>query len=277
MRYGQQLSELTALQRLAHVATLGAVLVACMSAGTVQAQGSTARSASVLEEIAAGDKSNSARAPREALLHFEAALRAEARNYTALWRASGDAIDLGESEANRKRRDSLYTMGAAYARRALDVEPDGADANFAMARALGRTALSASARDRVKFGAEVRTLALKALAADPRHAGAMHVMGVWNAEIMRLNSVVRLLAKALPGGAVFGQANWASAEKYLLAAVAIDPTRTVHRLDLARVYRDIGRAGEARAAYNAAIKCPLVDANDELYKQTAAAELRALR
>ncbi|MDQ6612422.1 MAG: hypothetical protein M3Y64_08310 [Gemmatimonadota bacterium] len=248
-----------------------------ITAAQAGAQVPVEKTGSVTSDIAAGDKANVERLPRQALTHFEAALRAEPRNYAALWKASGDAIDLGESDANQKRRDSLYSVGVAYARRALEVQPDGADANFTMARALGRTALTVGVRERIKFATEVRMRALKALATDPSHAGAMHVMGVWNAEIMRLNSVARLLAKTLLGGAVFAEANWAAAEKYLLGAVAVDSLRTVHHLDLARVYRDTGRLAEARASYAAAIKSPLIDANDELYKQAATAELRALK
>ncbi|MEP6763456.1 MAG: hypothetical protein ABJB66_04045 [Gemmatimonadaceae bacterium] len=272
MRYRLRLREHTALRQLAHVATL---CICVATSNFIATESAVAQTAG--DEIALGDKATIARQPLQALTHFDAALKTEPQNYAALWKAAGASIDLGEGEANQKRRDSLYNSGSALARRALEVDSNGADGNFTMARALGRTALSVGPRDRIKYGTEVRMRALKALAADPKHPGAMHVMGAWNAEIMRLNSVTRFLAKTLLGGAIFSTASWASAEKYLTESVAIDPTRTVHRLDLARVYRDTDRNAEARSAYEAALKCPLVDANDDMYRKQAADELRALK
>ena len=119
--------------------------------------------------------------------------------------------------------------------------------------------------------------ALRALELNPKHPGAMHIMGVWNAEIMRLSGVTRLVARTLLGGAIFSEASWNSAVKYIDQSVAIDPDRTVHHLDQARIYRDVGRKADARAAYETAIKCPLVESNDEMYKKAAAAELRELK
>lgn len=272
MRNRLRLAEHTALRRITHVAALciGAAASTLIAVQTVWAQ-------TAADEIALGDKATIARQPQQALSHFDAALKTEPKNYAALWKAAGASIDLGEGETTQKRRDSLYSNGSALARRAIEVDSVGAEGNFTMARALGRTALSMGPRDRVKFGTEVRVRALKALAADPKHPGAMHVMGVWNAEIMRLSTLTRLFAKTFLGAATFSSASWDSAEKYLKESVDLDPMRTVHRLDLARVYRDTNRKPEARAAYEAALKCPLVDANDEMYKIQAADELRALK
>ena len=264
--------EHTALRRIAHVAAL---CICVAVSNLIAAQSVFAQTAA--DDIVLGDKATVARQPQQALSHFDAALKTEPKNYAALWKAAGASIDLGEGEANQKRRDSLYSSGAALARRALEVDSVGAEGNFTMARALGRTALSVGPRDRVKFGIEVRRRALKALAADPKHPGALHVMGVWNAEIMRLNTITRLFAKTFLGASIFSSASWDSAEKYLKEAVDLDPKRSVHRLDLARVYRDTDRKPEARAAYEAALKCPLVDANDEMYQKQAADELRALK
>ena len=275
----------SALRRALRPAIVGiAVTLFCVASMPTLTQAQAATPAisatapqSVSEEIAAGDKATVARQPAQALLHYEAALQLDPRNYEALWNASRASVDLGEGETDAKKREALYAKGTMYARKSVDVNADGAEGNFAMARALGRTALTVGPRERVKFGTEVRMRALKALSADPRHAGALHVMGAWNAEIMRLNSFTRLFAKTFLGGQVFSSASWAEAEKFLTASIAVDPTRAVHRLDLARVYRDTNRPTEARAAYEAAIKCQLVDANDEMYKKQAADELRALK
>lgn len=203
--------------------------------------------------------------------HLEMAVTAEPSNYEALWKAARDAVELGEHDASADRRTALYKAAEGYARRAVSANPDGAEGHFALARALGRTALGLGSRDRVKFAGEVRQHALKALAADPGHAGAMHVMGVWNAEVMRLSGVQRFAARTLLGGKVFGEASWAEARRYLEAAVAAEPNRITHRLALGEVYADVKDAARARDQFAAVARMPSTELNDGKYKQQAAA------
>jgi hypothetical protein len=157
------------------------------------------------------------------------------------------------------------------------LNPGDAEGHFQLARALGRTALSLGRRERVRFGIEVRDHALLALRAAPRHAGALHVMGMWNAEIMRLNGFTRAIAKTFLGGKIFSTASWEEAVRYMELAVQIEPDRLVHRLDVARMYRDMDRGDDARAAYRAALNCANMDANDAIYRQQAGDELRRMR
>lgn len=264
----------TAVLGLSTSASIGSVLAQPATSSVTAASTGTQ---SVAEQIALGDKATAGRDAHGALLHYESALQAAPKNYEALWKASGALIDLGEAEPDEKKREAEYAKATVYARTSITVDSTGAEANFAMARALGRTALTLGARDRVKYAKDVRSAALKALAADPKHPGAMHVMGVWNAEIMRLNSIVRMFAKTVLGGAIFSEASWASAAKYMEQSVAADPERAVHHLDLARVYRDMDRKADARVQYNLAIKAPLKDANDNIYQKQAADELKAIK
>jgi tetratricopeptide (TPR) repeat protein len=133
------------------------------------------------------------------------------------------------------------------------------------------------ARDRVKFAREVRDQALEALKLDPKHSGALHVMGVWNAEVMRLNGFSRMIAKNFLGGQIFGEANWDNAQSYLEQAVALDPNRIAHRLDLAAVYADRNERAKAVEQYEWIARAPSTDFNDPNYKADAARRLRDLR
>ena len=202
---------------------------------------------------------------------------AEPRSYAALWQAAMVAVDAGEFERNEAKRKALYASATDYAKQAIALNPGDAEGHFHLSRALGRTALALGPRDRVTYGIAVREHALEALRLAPRHPGALHVMGVWHTQVMRLNGLSRTVAKAFLGGQVFGSASWTEAVRYLELAVQIEPSRLVHRLDLARVYRDVGRTADAKAAYRAAIACPTTDANDATYRAQAEAELRALR
>ena len=251
------------LKRLAMTAAL--VLVPF----TVQAQ-------SAAEHVALGDRDHAAMNAAGALAHYEAALAADPASYDALWKASREAVDLGEYSDDEAQRKALFTKAEGYARRAVAANPDDAEGHFSLARAIGRTALDMGKRDRVKFAGEVREHALAALKLAPQHAGALHVLGVWNAEVMRLSGMERFFAKNLLGGKVFNAANWNDAVRYMEQAVQAEPERITHRLDLARVYADVGNKAKAREHYEWIARAQASDYNDQFYKREAERLLKTL-
>jgi tetratricopeptide (TPR) repeat protein len=240
------------------------------------ATGSVAGAQSASEHIAMGDRDHAAMKPADALRHYEAAAAADPKSYEALWKAARDAVDEGEGEANATRRTQLYKEAATYARRAVEAKPDDAEGHFHLARALGRNALTLGKRERVKYAGDVRTQALEALKYDPKHPGALHVMGVWNAEVMRLNGFTRMIAKNFLGGRVFDSASWPEAVRYMEQAVAVDPDRITHHLDLGKIYADVGDKAKARAQFEAVLRMPATEANDTLYKREAEKALKEL-
>jgi|SRR5687767_6609587 len=227
------------------------------------------------EHIVIGDREHAAMNAASALQHYQAAIQADANNAEALWRSSREAIDLGEFDD--AKRDSLYRLGEQYARRAVQADPRSSMAHFALAKALGRRALSLGARERVKFAGEVRKEALEALALDSTNAGALHVMGRWHANVMRLSGVSRFVAKNILGGKIFNEANWKDAVAYMERAVALDPERVVHRLELASIYADNGNKAKAREVYQAALQLKPIEYNDKHYLELAERGLRELK
>jgi tetratricopeptide (TPR) repeat protein len=236
-----------------------------------------AHSQSAAERIALGDRDRAARAAASALKHYEAALAVEPNNYDALIKAAYDAVDLGEFNPNDDQRTALYRSAEQYARRAVAANPDDAESHFQLALALGRTAQTMGVRDKVKLAGEVRAHALAALERNPRHSGALHVMGVWNAEVMRLSRVSRMIAKNFLGGGILDEASWDRAQKYLEDAVALEPNRITHRLDLAAIYADRGRKAKAIEQYEWIVNAPATDYNDANYKAEAGRRLDKLR
>ncbi|MFN8571897.1 MAG: tetratricopeptide repeat protein [Gemmatimonadaceae bacterium] len=241
------------------------------------AAATVAHAQSAAEHVAAGNREHEAFHPDAALKEFEAALAIEPKNVTALQQASLSAVDLGEGVTDKKRAAELFRLGEKYAREAVTVAPDDPESHFHLARALGRAALNVGVRDRVKYAVEIREQALAALKVNPEHPGALHVIGMWNAEVMRLNGFERFFAKNVLGGKVFGLANWNDAVSNLEHAVRVDPKRPTHRLDLGMIYRDVGEKAKAREALEAVIAMPQVDVNDGIYKQQAKDALAKLK
>ena len=248
----------------------GLVIASLVLAGSARAQSAT-------EHIAIGDSIYARFKPDEALPHYQAALGADSSSYEALWKAARSEIDLAEAEKDATRRDRFSQAGEALARRAIKVNPQDAEAHFHLARALGRRALSVGVRDRVKFATDVRAEALEALRLDPNHPGALHVMGVWNAEVMRLNGFERFFAKNVLGGRVFSEASWDKAVSYMERSVAADPDRIVHHLDLGKIYADIGDKAKARAQFEMVVRGRRIDFSDPAYQREAQTAMDKLK
>ncbi len=253
-----------------HIAAIAAVL--CV------ARVASAQAAAV--EIARGDSAFASLNATSALAHYQEAITLDSTNAEALWKASREAVDLGEAAGfsnQNQARDSLFKLGEQYATRAVQANPNLSVTHFTLARALGRAALTQGPSGRVKYAKQVREQALEALKLDSLDDGALDVMGMWNAEIMRLSGFTRFIAKNLLGGQVFGQANWANAQSDLEHAVALQPNRIVHHLNLAGVYADVGDKARARAQYDLALKLPATEYNDSHYKHQAEQALAKLQ
>jgi hypothetical protein len=252
----------------------GAALLASLALLAVQsplaAQPADAR-------LAEADRLVAERNVAAALARYESIIADQPAHYDALCRASAAATDLGEFHTDAKERTALYQRARDYAERAIEANPAGAEGHFALSRAVGRVALSAGVRERVRLATAVREHALHTLARDSTHDGALHILGVWNAEVMRLNGFQRTMARAFLGGKVLAEANWADAVRYLERSVALAPHRIVHHLDLGRVYLDVKRRDDAREQFELVARAPIAEYNDGNYKRLAADALRGIK
>jgi tetratricopeptide (TPR) repeat protein len=246
---------------------LAAVILIALPAARAAAQ-------SAAEHIALGDREDAAMNAPGALKHYEDAIKVDPKSYEALWKAAREAVDVSEYDPNEDEKNRLYAEAELYARRAVEANPSDAEGHFNLARALGRKALTLGKRDQVRYAADVRTQALEALRLNPKHGGALHVMGMWNYNVMRLSGIARFMAKTFLGGRVFDSANWDDAQRYMEESVRSEPNRLVHRLDLARVYAARGDRDRARAQYEATIRATPTEYNDRHYQAEASEEIK---
>jgi tetratricopeptide (TPR) repeat protein len=232
------------------------------------------RAQSAEEEVHLGVEARAARTPEIALQHFQRALALDSGNYQAQWRAAEVLMDIGKQTPDSVKspeRDSVYSEAERYARRATELAPDSADGHYALAAAIGRASLTKSKKERVRRASEIRAEALRALEIDPHHDKADHVLGRWNAEIMRLSGLTRFFAKTFLGGKIFNAASWDSAEVYMVRAVDLVPASIYHRLDLAEILIDRGRYAEARDQLSRVESLPIDDVMDPAYQARAQA------
>ncbi|HET7423927.1 MAG TPA: tetratricopeptide repeat protein [Gemmatimonadales bacterium] len=224
------------------------------------------------DHVAMGTAALQAHDLRTSLAHYQAALAIDSTDYEANWRAAMALLDLGQQIPDREpsaERDSLYARAERLARRAVATDSTGADGHFAIAAAVGLASLTKGKKERIRRAAVVRDEALRALELNPRHDGAYHILGRWNAEIMRLSGFSRFFARSFLGAGVFKQASWEEAIANLQRAVALDPGRIYHRLELAEVYADRKQWDDARGELERIRALPDREVLDPLYRKRA--------
>ena len=227
-------------------------------------------------DMTRGNAARLALDPPAALAAYTAAIAVDSMNGTAYWKAALTLVDMGKltpDSVPSPERDSLYSRAEVLAQRAVVLEPKSADAYFILATAIGRAALTKGTKEKVRRAVEIQQDALTAIGLDQSHDGAYHVLGRWNAEIMRLSSMERFFAKSFMGGSAFSQASWNNAQMYLQRAVTLHPTWIYHRLDLGLVYVDVGNYAGAREQFEMIATLPVADVGDPMYKRDAAAML----
>src|SRR5213082_126317 len=227
------------------------------------------------EHIALGDSAYAALAPQQALGHYRAALALDSLNYQALWKSGRELVDIakqitGNDDSSKHLRDSLYTEARALGEAAVRVNPNGADGHFTIGQALGRLSRTKGGKERVRFAKIIYDEGMKAIELDSTHDGAYHLIGAWHAEVKRLSWIQRKAAALLFGGGFLAKGNWHDAQAYLEKAVALDPRKIFHRLELGEVYIDLGQYSKARAELRAVSTLPVTDVLDPEYKKEAA-------
>jgi regulator of microtubule dynamics protein 3 len=229
---------------------------------------------SVADHVDLGVVAISAHDLRTGLAHFDAALALDSTDYDANWRAAFALLDQGEQipdSVKSPERDSLVARAEVLARRALAADSTRPEGHFAVAATVGRASLGMGKKERIRRARIIRAEALRTIEIDPAHDGAYHVLGRWNAEIMRLSGLSRFFAKSFLGAGIFSQASWEEAIRNLQKAVELDPGRIYHRLELARVYADRKRYQEARDQLGWIGSLPDREPLDPLYRERAAA------
>lgn len=228
------------------------------------------------DHVTLGIAASQAHDLRTALQHFQAALEQDSSSYDANWRGALTLLDLGEQipySSRNVERDSLYSLAERYTRRAVAANPGGADGHFALAASVGRVALGLGTEERIRQAGIIRKEALRTIELNPRHDGAYHIMGRWNAEIMRIPGISRFFARNFLGAGVFKEASWKNAISNMQKAVELDPGRIYHHLELALIYADRKRLADAETQLHAVESLPAREVMDSMYKRQGA-ELR---
>jgi tetratricopeptide (TPR) repeat protein len=207
--------------------------------------------------------------PENALAVYRDLLNDEPDNFEALWKAAREAVGLGIISRIEDEQNRWFKEGEGYARRAAELYPDDPMGHFWLASAMGRRAVQVNFITSVTLAGQLYRETQIVLRMDSLHAGAHHVLGQLNVEVMGLPSLMRMAGRRLLGAVGRVRTSWEFAESFLLRAVALDSVVVNYHLDLGRMYMKTDRPQLARHAFQRALALPVVHPHDLQLKRDA--------
>jgi len=225
--------------------------------------------------IAKGDAAYKKFDNKAALEFYKNALETDPKNYEAAWKLARAYVDVGEKLSDTKERRSCYEKGYEYAQKAVAINPNGSKGHLFLSIAIGRVALDAGAKERVKLSKEVKSEVDKALALDPQDDSAWHVLGRWHRRLSTLSWIEKNFANMFLGG-VPKEASMENAVDCFKKAIQLNPSHINHHLELAITYEEMGKKEPAVAEYRKVLELPIKDADDEDHKKEAEDRLKKL-
>jgi tetratricopeptide (TPR) repeat protein len=197
----------------------------------------------------------------EALAEYQAVLKLNAQHYEALWRAAVLSVSIGNRYSDETRKKAYFDAAHQYAARALEIQQEGGESNYAMALALFSEAGLISARDRLRLFKQLRPHVYLAAERRPDMPEAWQLLGRWYYRVAHYNVLEKAFSRVFLGGYPQG----ASTKKALDAlekARELDPTRIQYYYDLARICKYQGKRRRAIALLQEAIKLPTYTSED---------------
>jgi len=148
----------------------------------------------------------------------------------AFWRLGRNLEKLGERQKDRKIKLENFGEAEKALKRAIELDPNLADAHFFLGVTWGRIGQTRGILKSLFLIGPIKSEMRRTLEINPKHSGAHHVLG----EILRQTP-------RFAGGSKKG------AVRELEKAVELGPNYTTIYTDLAEAYLDIGERDKAKA------------------------------
>ncbi|HEY4282601.1 MAG TPA: tetratricopeptide repeat protein [Chthoniobacterales bacterium] len=235
-----------------------AVAVVCLS-------GLAARAADVDALIEKGDQCDKRLQPKEALDDYLPACKLQPDNPSLLVRIARQYRHLMSDTSSKTEKLRLGYISLDYATKAATLAPDNAEAQLSPAISYGKMLPFMGNKEQVNASPKIKTAVDRALKLDPNNDTAWHILGRWNRVLANVNLVKRVFAKTLYGDLPITTNE--AAEKCLLKAIAINPNRCIHYIELGRIYAEMGRKDDARKNIEKGLAMPNQEKDDPEMKQ----------
>lgn len=200
--------------------------------------------------------------------------KSDPKNVEILYRISRVESDLVEDLSDDSKKKIYALESVAYAKRAIEADPQNSNAHLAAAIAYGDLTDFVDDRTKMEYSKVIKSEAEKAIELDPKNDYAYLVLARWNFEMTQLNPILRGLAELL-----YGEMPPASPEKAIedfQRAIAIAPNRIIHHYCYGDALARLGRKEQAKAEFQKVLRLAASGKEERGYQQKASSGLKTL-
>jgi tetratricopeptide (TPR) repeat protein len=203
----------------------------------------------------------------EALEKYKMILKLEPDYLQALIHASRMTSNVAGRIENKEDKRKKLKVAEDYARHAIRLNANSADAHFALIVTLGlQSEVAPNPREKVKDAKLLRAEAEKIIQIDHTYALAYFVLGKWHYEVAKLNWFERTACDLFFGG--FPEnVSMEEAIKNFNKALELDPTQIIILYGQASVLHYEGKDEEAVRVLEKAITLPVREPDDAFRKE----------
>lgn len=222
---------------------------AMVLAGTLSCSAETAD-----ELIAKGDKYDATFDANRALNYYLQAAELEPNNVPLLLRMARQYRYLLAQSRSPAEKLKNGNTSLGYALRAAKLAPHDSEAQLSPAITYGKMLPFEGSKAQVEISPLIKAAADKAIRLDPRNDTAWHVLGRWHQVLANVGVLKRAL-----GGMLYGKLPVTTNEaavKCFVQAIAINPRRLRHYIELGHTYAQMGNTTEARRFLEKGLSMP---------------------
>jgi tetratricopeptide (TPR) repeat protein len=223
--------------------------------------GLLAQGATVEELIRQGDVFDVKFQPEEALKSYLPAEKLAPDNAELLVRISRQySYLMTDSMSNKTKAMQLGNTALDYAKKAVKADPNLCDSQLALAVCEGKLLPLLGNKEKVQKSSVIKSAAEKAVKLDPNNDLAWHMLARWHQTLSDLDGFKRAIAQLVYGS--IPAASLEESEKYFKKAIAINPGRLMHHVELGRTYALMGKKDEARKLIEKGLAMPNTEKED---------------
>lgn len=238
-----------------HASVVAAALLLACSASEAQ---------SVNDLMASGDLFDHTFQSEEALRYYLPAVNLEPENVSLLVRIARQYRDLMTDDVKVKEKLRLGNLSLVYALRAAALAPHNSEAQLSPGISYGKMTQFQGSREKIDASPLIKAAADKALKLDPRNDDAWHVLGRWHQGLADVSVMKRALAPIFYGE--LPSSTHGEAVLCFEKAIALNPRRLRHYIELGCTYAEMGRNADARRFLEVGLAMPDLEKDDSAMK-----------
>lgn len=248
------------------------LIMACLFCGTAVSLGATQSELDTL--IARAQSLDEAFRAGEALAYYQQAEAIAPDNASVLIGMARMNSYLMSDAVAKDKQLKLGQQALQYAQRAVQASPRNSEAHLALAVCLGKLLPLQDTRQKLESSRAVKEAVDKALALDPNNDLGWHLLGRWHQELAGIGGARRALARLIYG--TVPDASYEESARCLEKALALNPQRLMHAVELGRTYAMMRREDEARKLIAKGLGMPNREKDDPETKERGRRTLESL-